>query len=85
MLDLSNAPLKELIGLGFFNSASVHVILPRPSGGKEYIGSVLPPPPPPPRLFHSAQCFYVILDQLPIMHNTFLMTRINSANFLRTA
>ena len=36
-------------------------------------------------LSHNAQCFYVILDQLPIMHNVFMMTRINSANFLHTA
>ena len=34
---------------------------------------------------HNAQCFYVILDQPPIMHNAFIMTRINSANFLHTA
>ena len=34
---------------------------------------------------HNAQCFYVILDQPPIMHNAFMMTRINSANFLHTA
>ena len=36
-------------------------------------------------LSHNAQCFYVILDQLPIMLNAFMMTRINSANFLHTA
>ena len=34
---------------------------------------------------HNAQCFYVILDQPPIMHNAFMMTMINSANFLHTA
>ena len=34
---------------------------------------------------HNAQCFYVILDQPPIMHNAFMMTSINSANFLHTA
>ena len=34
---------------------------------------------------HNAECFYVILDQPPIMHNAFIMTRINSANFLHTA
>ena len=34
---------------------------------------------------HNAQCFYVILDQSLIMHNAFMMTMINSANFLHTA
>ena len=34
---------------------------------------------------HNAQCFYVILDQPPIMHNAFMMTKINSANFFHTA
>ena len=34
---------------------------------------------------HNAQCFYVILDQPPRMHNAFMVTMINSANFLHTA
>ena len=34
---------------------------------------------------HNAQCFYVILDQPPKMHNAFMMTMINSASFLHTA
>ena len=35
-------------------------------------------------LSHNVQCFYVLLGQLHIMHNTFMMTRINLANFLHT-
>ena len=36
-------------------------------------------------LSHNSQCFYAVLDQLPTMHNTLKMFRINCFNLLHTA
>ena len=32
-------------------------------------------------MFHNAQCFYVVLNQLPIMRNAFMMTRVKFSQF----